>query len=128
MPSASALITDLFYDGDTELRTNTDINSAEIDPQIVNKIMGRKAGRELQVGSVEPIVVPTPSILSPSSTIAEAGSPAGIDIDNVLNRRGRGVQAGDVRGPYNKPKKMAGDILGDIIGSAVDIAEAKPKR
>ena len=133
MPSASALITDLFFDGDTELRTNTDINSAEIDPQIVNKIMGRTLSRrELQVGGVEPIVVPTtlplPSILSPSSTTAEAGTPSGVDIDNVLNRRGRGVQAGDVRGPYNKPKKMAGDILGDIIGSAVDIAETKKKK
>lgn len=102
MPSASALITDLFYDGASELTTNTDINSAEIDPQIVDKIMGR---RELQVGGVEPIVVPTPSILSPSSTIAEAGSPAGVDIDNVLRRRGRGVQAGDVRGPYEKTRK-----------------------
>jgi hypothetical protein len=109
MPSASALITDLFFDGDTELRTNTDINSPEIDPQIVDKIMGRR--KEIQVGGVappEPLMIPTlplPSILSPSSTTAEAGTPSGVDIDNVLSRRGRGVQAGDVRGPYEKTRK-----------------------
>ena len=102
MPSASALITDLFFDGDTELRTNTDINSAEIDPQIVDKLLNRQVE---PVARPEPLVIPTPSILSPSSTIAEAGTPSGIDIDNVLSRRGRGVQAGDVRGPYEKTRK-----------------------
>jgi hypothetical protein len=108
MPSPTALMTDLFYDGASEITTNTDINSTVIDPQIVDKIIGR---RELQVGATPPIMrpppldIPMPSILSPSSTIAEAGTPAGIDIDNVISRRGRGVQAGDIRGPYEKTRK-----------------------
>ena len=102
MPSPTALMTDLFYDGATEITTNTDINSTDIDPQIVDKIMRR---REIQVGGPPLDIPPLPSILSPSSTIAEAGSPAGIDIDNVITRRGRGVQAGDIRGPYEKTRK-----------------------
>lgn len=124
IPTASALITDLFYDGDTEIRTNTDINSAEIDPEIVKKLEDRSLPSASDIEEAATSLGST----SFSSTIAEAGSPAGVDIDNVLSRRGRGVQAGDVRGSYNKPKKVAGDILGDIIGSAVDIAEAKPKK
>jgi hypothetical protein len=126
MPSPTALMTDLFYDGASELITNTDINSTEIDPQIVDKIMRRIGGREIQAGGLQPLDIPTIPQRT-SSTIAEAGSPAGIDIDNVLRRK-PGVQSGDVRGPYNKPKKVAGDILGDIIGSAVNIAETKSKK
>lgn len=102
MPSPTALMTDLFYDGASELTTNTDINSTEIDPQIVDKIMGR---RNSPIMRPPPLDIPLPSILSPISTIAEAGTPAGIDIDNVLTRRGRGVQTGDIRGPYEKTRK-----------------------
>jgi hypothetical protein len=121
-----SLMTDMFNDDATQETTDTDINSTQIDDQIIDKIVRR---REIQVGSPAPAAPLTlPSISSPSSIIAEAGSPAGADIDNVLSRRGRGVQAGDVRGSYAKPKKIAADILGDIIESAVDIAEAKPKK
>jgi hypothetical protein len=122
------LMTDMFNDDATQETTDTDINSTQIDDQIIDKLVRR---REIQVGSPAPAapltLPPLPEPFAPSDTITEAGA-AGADIDNVLSRRGRGVQAGDIRGSYAKPKKIAADILGDIIGGAVDIAEAKPKK
>ena len=139
MPTAAAMMSDLFSDGISEFTTNTDINSSVLDPELLNKLVDRTKpsksgsfGETKRSGSgLSPLDVLPPSAYSPvsgSSTMAEAGSPAGVDIDNVISRRGRGVQPGDIRGPYNKSKKVAGDIIGDIIGSAVNIAEAKPKK
>lgn len=89
MPTPNALIGDLFFDGDTEMRTNTDINSTFIDPEIVNKL------REMNKPSpiTYTFLPPPPSLSSlsvPSSMSAEAGS-GEIDIDNVITRKGRGV-------------------------------------
>ena len=102
------LMDELFNDMATEMTTNTDINSTVLDPELVAKIAERnraKAASILQTSSSlsEAVTISTPS--SFSSTIAEAGSPAGIDIENVNMRRGRGVQAGDIRGPYEKTRK-----------------------
>jgi len=130
MPTAAAMMGDLFSDGISEFTTNTDINSTVLDPELLNKLVDRTKPKRSGSG-LSPLDVLPPSAYSPvsgSSTMAEAGSPAGVDIDNVISRRGRGVQLGDIRGSYNKSKKVAGDIIGDIIGSAVNIAEAKPKK
>jgi hypothetical protein len=117
MPSPTALMADLFFDGDTEIRTNTDINSVEIDPQLVKKLDDRNkavaAGGSRRTSRPSPISLPS----LPSASSAE--SSAGVDIDNVIERRGRGVQPGDIRGSYNKPKKIAQDILGDVIEGAL---------
>jgi hypothetical protein len=102
------LMGELFNDMATEMITNTDINSTVLDPELVAKIAERnRAKREaLEAGAAGGGGVSEGLIAaSASSTIAEAGSPAGIDIDNVITRRGRGVQAGDVRGPYEKTRK-----------------------
>lgn len=96
------LMDELFNDMATEMTTNTDINSTVLDPELVAKISERnRAASVLQASAATTASVP--SVIS--STIAEAGSPAGIDIENVNMRRGRGVQAGDIRGPYGKTRK-----------------------
>ena len=102
------LMGELFNDMATEMITNTDINSTVLDPELVAKISERNRARReaLEAGAAGGGGVSEGLIAaSASSTIAEAGSPAGIDIDNVITRRGRGVQAGDVRGPYEKTRK-----------------------
>lgn len=114
MPSPTALMADLFFDGDTEIRTNTDINSVEIDPQLVKKLDDRN--KAVAAGGSRRTSRPSPISLPPASS---AESSAGVDIDNAIERRGRGVQPGDVRGSYNKPKKIAQDILGDVIEGAL---------
>lgn len=100
------LMDELFNDMATEMTTNTDINSTVLDPELVQKLADRAASviqaAERRRAIQEPLP-PLPEGLS-SSTIAEAGSPAGINIDNVITKRGRGVQPGDVRGPYNTEK------------------------
>ena len=103
------LMGELFNDMATEMVTNTDINSTVLDPELVAKIAERnRAASVIQAverrRNIQEPLPPLPEGLA-SSTIAEAGSPAGIDIDNVITRRGRGVQAGDVRGPYEKTRK-----------------------
>jgi hypothetical protein len=123
-----SIIDDLFNDVATQLTTNTDINSVLIDDQLIDIFAARnKQPAKSSTDISQALTVPSSS--SFSSTTAEAGS-AGVDIDDVFMRvpRGRGVQPGDIRGPYAKPKKVAQDILGNIIESAVDIAEAKPKK
>jgi hypothetical protein len=119
------LLDNMFNDDVTQLTTNTDINSTILDPQIVGLIAGR--------GSVDKQPIPaksstdiSQSLTSPSSTIAEAGS-GSADRDDLFMRRGRGVQPGDIRGSYNKPKKIAQDILGDIIGEAVTQGESRKR-
>lgn len=102
------LMGELFNDMATEMVTNTDINSTVLDPELVAKIAERnRAASVIQAAerrrNIQEPLPPLPELTS--STIAEAGSPAGIDIDNVITRRGRGVQAGDVRGPYEKTRK-----------------------
>jgi hypothetical protein len=98
------LLDDMFNDIASQLTTNTDINSNEIDDQLIANFARRQN---------IPIPEPEEDIQfpssSPSSTIAEAGS-GEANIDDVLMRvpRGRGVQLGDVRGKYEKTRKREG--------------------
>ena len=127
---ARIAIGDLFNDADTALRTNTDINSTVVDPQIVSRL---GIFSSLFGGGSKPTPKPTKSIIesidiSPSSTTAEAGS-GEVSIDNVVNRRRpRGVQEGDIRGPYATPKNIASSILGDIFEEAVAQSETIKRR
>jgi hypothetical protein len=109
MPTASAMMADLFSDGISELTTNTDINSLVLDPQLIKNLADRNSPSAVKrSGSgLSPLNVLPPSAYIPpelmtdsaSSVIAEAGSPAGIDIDNVIERRRGG------RGPDKLPRK-----------------------
>ena len=123
-------IGDLFNDADTELRTNTDINSTVIDPQIVSRL---GIFSSLFGGRSKPTPKPIKSIIesidiSPISSSAEAGS-GEVRIDDVINRRRpRGVQEGDIRGPYATPKNIASSILGDIFEDAVAQSETRKRR
>jgi hypothetical protein len=120
------ILDDMFNDDDTQLRTNTDINSTLLDDQLIANIIGRE-NLKLPIPSKSSTDISQALTLSPSSTIAEAGS-GEANIDDIIRRRGRGVQPGDIRGPYSKPKKIAEDILGNIIETSVDIAETKRKK
>jgi hypothetical protein len=110
MPTASAMMADLFSDGISELTTNTDINSLVLDPELIKNLADRNApsAAKRSGSGLSPLNVLPPSAYIPpglmtgsaSSVIAEAGSPAGIDIDNVIERRGRGG-----RGPDKLPRK-----------------------
>jgi hypothetical protein len=99
----SNMFNEMFNDIATELTTNTDINSTILDDQIVDNFIQRQTPREIIRPS--PLKIPTPSF-STSPISAEAGS-GEVDIDNALMRRprGRGVQPGDVRGPYEKTRR-----------------------
>lgn len=77
------LLDGMFNDDDTQLRTNTDINRTDIDPQIVGLITGKKPSSSSISGATT-----ITGIASPSSTTAEAGS-AGANIDDLITRRGR---------------------------------------
>lgn len=79
------LLDGMFNDDDTQLRTNTDINRTDIDPQIVGIIAGKQ--QIISKSSSSSMSVAT-TIASPSSTTAEAGS-AGANIDDLITRRGR---------------------------------------
>lgn len=95
MPTPNALMGGLFYDGVSELTTDTDINSVDLDPQIVNIL--RKPNTPTTMSYA--FLPPPPSLSSisvPSSMSAEAGA-GEIDIDNVLRRRGE-------RGPDKEPR------------------------
>jgi hypothetical protein len=88
------LLDDMFNDIATQLTTNTDINSTQLDDQIIQNIANRQN---------KPINIPSSSTLSqaltsPSSTIAEAGS-GEANIDDVIMRVPRG------RGPDKLPRK-----------------------
>jgi len=118
MPTASAMMSDLFYDGITELTTNSDINSAELDPEIV-KLIANRSGSSKPVASdiasaVSSTIASMVSTASGSSTIAEAGSPAGINIDNVIERRRGG------RGPDKLPRRTpARTEAANVINAAM---------
>ena len=104
MPTAAAMMGDLFSDGISELTTNTDINSTVLDPELIKNLVDRtkRSGSGLSPLNVLPPSAYIPPELmtgSASSVIAEAGSPAGIDIDNVIERRRGG------RGPDKLPRK-----------------------
>lgn len=81
------LLDGMFNDDDTQLRTNTDINRTDIDPQIVSVITGRSNFFGGLFGG-KPTVNPSSSSMSGASTTAEAGS-AGANIDDLITRRGR---------------------------------------
>jgi len=113
------LMDELFTDTATEFITDTGINSNKLDEQIKSILLSRPP-------RTSPLTTPIISISpTPSSATAEASS-GSVDISNVS--RPRGVQQGAVRGPYATSKKIAGDILGDIIGTSVDIAETIKKK
>jgi hypothetical protein len=97
------LLDDMFNDADTQLRTNTDINSTVLDPQIVDNIAGRSSffgglfgGKSQAQSSSDLSKATTAGATSASSTIAEAGS-GGANIDDVVRRRGE-------RGPDLLPR------------------------
>jgi hypothetical protein len=121
------LMEGLFNDMATEIMTNTDINSTVLDPELVKNLAERAAERAA-ASKEKPKPSPV-SILNPagSADITEAGS-GEVNIADVITKRGRGVQPGDIRGSYEKPKKFIKDILGDVISGAVEAAEAKPKK
>lgn len=81
------LLDGMFNDDDTQLRTNTDINRTDIDPQIVSVITGRSNFFGGLFGG-KPTPKPSSSSMSGASTTAEAGS-AGANLDDVISRRGR---------------------------------------
>lgn len=81
------LLDGMFNDDDTQLRTNTDINRTDIDPQIVSVITGRSNFFGGLFGGKQ-TVNPSSSSMSGASTTAEAGS-AGANIDDLITRRGR---------------------------------------
>ena len=111
----SNMFNEMFNDIATQLTTNTDINSTILDDQIIDNFIQRQTPREVSLETrpttraeiirPPPLKIPTPSI-STSSISTEAGS-GEVDIDNALMRRprGRGVQPGDVRGPYEKTRR-----------------------
>ena len=97
------LLDDMFNDDDTQLRTNTDINSTVLDPQIVDNIAGRSSffeglfgGKAAAKSSTDLSEATTAGATSASSTIAEAGS-RGANIDDIVRRRGE-------RGPDLLPR------------------------
>ena len=96
------LMDELFNDMATEMTTNTDINSTVLDPELVKKLAERA---KAAAGGGRSVPRPSPiSISNPAGSAAEAGS-GEVNIDNVISRRGRGVQPGDIRGPYEKTRK-----------------------
>jgi hypothetical protein len=99
----------MFNDIATQLTTNTDINSNLIDDQLITNFAGRSGGQSPQSQFPSSSILSQALTLSPSSTIAEAGS-GQANIDDLLMRvpRGRGVQPGDVRGKYEKTRKREG--------------------
>ena len=107
------LMDELFNDMATEMTTNTDINSTVLDPELVKKLADRAkalasravSGDQAAAGGGRSVPRPSPiSISNPAGSAAEAGS-GEVNIDNVISRRGRGVQPGDIRGPYEKTRK-----------------------
>jgi hypothetical protein len=120
------LMDGLFNDMATEMMTNTDINSTVLDPELVKNLAARASAAAASKEKLRPSPV---SISNPagSADITEAGS-GEINIADVITKRGRGVQPGDKRGSYEKPKKFIKDIVGDVISGAVEAAEAKPKK
>ena len=121
------LMDGLFNDMATEMMTNTDINSTVLDPELVKNLAARAAGAA--AASKEKLRPSPVSISNPagSADITEAGS-GEINIADVITKRGRGVQPGDKRGSYEKPKKFIKDIVLDVISGAAEAAEAKPKK
>jgi len=105
----SNMFNEMFNDVATQLTTNTDINSTILDDQIIDVFIARnKQPAKSSTDISQALTIPSESASSSSfsSTIAEAGS-GEVDIDNALMRRprGRGVQPGDIRGPYEKTRR-----------------------
>jgi len=105
------MMDELFIDTATEMITNTDINSTVLDPELVKKLAERsKAAAEAATAATAATAgrsVLRPSAISipaSSASAAEAGS-GEVNVDNAIMRRGRGVQPGDIRGPYDKTRK-----------------------
>jgi hypothetical protein len=123
------MMDELFIDTATEMITNTDINSTVLDPELVKKLAERsKAAAEAATAATAGAgrSVPRPSAISiPGSAEAEAGS-GEVNVDNAIMRRGRGVQPGDIRGPYEKTrKKEAASTLQAAIRRGLEQPSAK---
>ena len=116
------MMDELFIDTATEMITNTDINSTVLDPELVKKLAERsKAAAEAGRSVPRPSAI---SIPNPAGS-AEAGS-GEVNIDNAIMRRGRGVQPGDIRGPYEKTrKKEAASTLQAAIRRGLEQPSAK---
>jgi hypothetical protein len=93
------------------MTTNTAINSTELDPELATKLsnMNKRQGIGLSPLGLPSLDIPSlsPAASPAYSTIAEAGS-GEANIEDVIMRRGRGVQLGDVRGKYEKTRKREG--------------------
>jgi hypothetical protein len=101
----TSLMEDMFNDVATEMTTNTAINSTDLDHELGTKLVNMNKRRGIGLPSLD---IPSLSPTSPAySTIAEAGS-GEANIEDVIMRRGRGVQLGDVRGKYEKTRKREG--------------------
>ena len=114
------LLDDMFNDADTQLRTNTDINSTVLDPQIVDNIAGRSSFFGGLFGgpaksSTDLSKATTASSTSASSTIAEAGS-GGANINDLIRRRGE-------RGPDLLPRSRR--TKAQIEAERLDLMGAK---
>jgi hypothetical protein len=83
------LLDDMFNDIATQLTTNTDINSTQLDDQIIQNIANRQNKPRDILSPATPASMLSQAITSPSSTIAEAGA-GEANIDDVIMRRGRG--------------------------------------
>jgi hypothetical protein len=89
LPTPDAVMGDLFYDGISEITTNTDINSTMIDPEMISKLREMNKPSTTTYSFLAP-PPPLSSLSVPSSMSAEAGT-GEIDIDNVITRKGRGA-------------------------------------
>jgi hypothetical protein len=92
------LLDDMFNDIATQLTTNTDINSTQLDDQIIQNIANRQNKPRDILSPATPASMLSQAITSPSSTIAEAGA-GEANIDDVIMKVPRG------RGPDKLPRR-----------------------
>jgi hypothetical protein len=93
-----SLLDDMFNDIATQLTTNTDINSTQLDDQIIQNIANRQNKPRDILSPATPASMLSQAITSPSSTIAEAGA-GEANIDDVIMKVPRG------RGPDKLPRR-----------------------
>jgi hypothetical protein len=116
------MMRDLFQDDDTEMRTNTNINSVILDDQIVANIRRRDQQLEdllasLSVPSASPPKISSEGVMSPSSTMAEAGS-GEVEMENAIMRRGAGRPKGSKNKNTLRMEEEQGLRSLDLTGAA----------
>jgi len=109
-----SLLDNMFNDIATQLTTNTDINSTLLDDELIANIIGRE-NLKLPIPSKSSTDISQALTLSPSSTIAEAGS-GEANIDDVIRRRGE-------RGPDLLPRSRR--TKAQIEAERLDLMGAK---